>query len=456
MKIPAAGAYRLTLMAWLCLESASGYNHHVRKFMTARRPVQIPANHRSIREYYQTLKELRAQGVEHELALRPAFQNLLTETAKLHGWNLIAELSARGGGHTVRPDGTLRDANSVPRGYWESKDSRDDLPREIERKLRRGYPASNIIFEDTRRAVLYQNRERVLEADLSDPGELSRLLHAFYSHTEPEIREFEAAVEEFETRVPDLARGLAAKIKEAHQHNRPFQQAFGSFFSLCQRSLNPNIRREAVDEMLVQHLLTERLFRTIFDNPEFTRRNAVAVEVERVIEALVSESFSRTQYLKSLDSFYGAIETAARTISDFSDKQHFLNTVYERFFRGYSVKVADTHGIIYTPQPIVNFMWDSVEEALKEEFGLSISSPGVNILDPCTGTGNFIVNAMQRLQKRDLPRVYREQLFANEVMLMPYYIAALNIEHAYHELTGAYEPFEGLCFVDTLDLAEGR
>ena len=93
---------------------------------------------------------------------------------------------------------------------------------------------------------------------------------------------------------------------------------------------------------------------------------------------------------------------------------------------------------------------------LKTEFGLSLSSPEVVILDPCTGTGNFIVNLMRRIPKRELPRVYRQQLFANEVMLLPYYIAALNIEHAYYELTGKYEPFEGLCFVDSLDLAEHK
>ena len=210
-----------------------------------------------------------------------------------------------------------------------------------------------------------------------------------------------------------------------------------------------------MDEMLVQHLLTERLFRTIFNNPDFMRRNVIAVEVENVIEALVSPSFDRTEYLKSLDRFYIAIESASRTLPEFSEKQHFLNTVYERFFQGYSVKVADTHGIVYTPQEIVNFMCASVAEVLETEFGKSLSSTGVYIIDPCTGTGNFAVNLLRRIPKRNLPRVYREQLFANEVMLLPYYIAALNIEHAYYELTGTYAPFEGLCFVDTLDLAEG-
>ena len=141
-------------------------------------------------------------------------------------------------------------------------------------------------------------------------------------------------------------------------------------------------------------------------------------------------------------------------MTDFSDKQHFLNTVYERFFQGYSVKLADTHGIVYTPQEIVDFMCASVAEVLEKEFGKRLGDPDVYIIDPCTGTGNFIVNLIRRIPKRDLPRMYRDRLFANEVMLLPYYIAALNIEHAYYEQTGKYEPFEGLCFVDTLDLAE--
>ena len=203
--------------------------------------------------------------------------------------------------------------------------------------------------------------------------------------------------------------------------------------------------------MLVQHLLTERLIRKIFDNPEFTQRNVIAAEVEKVIAALVSKSFNRDEFLKSLDRFYSAIENAARSLEDpGAPGQELLNTVYDRFFQGYSVKVADTHGIIYTPRPIVDFMCASVAEVLDTEFGLSLGSPGVHILDPCTGTANFIVNLIGRIPKKDLPRMYREQLFANEVMLMPYTIAALNIEHAYYELTSQYEPFDGLCFVDTL------
>ncbi|MGB9486328.1 MAG: type ISP restriction/modification enzyme [Terriglobia bacterium] len=416
----------------------------------------IRPTHRSIRRYYESVAALRDQGVLNEMSVRSPFESLLQETARLKDWTFIAELSGKSGGALIRPDGTLRDRNSLPRGYWEAKDTQDDLDTEIKRKIARGYPLSNIIFEDTQTGVLFQGKQKINGPySLGNREELAALLNQFFSYTEPDIEGFEEAVDEFKERVPDLARGLVEKIQQAHKDNPRFQAAFEKFFELCRTALNPNIRVEAVDEMLVQHLLTERLFRTVFNNPEFVKRNAIAAEVECVIGALVSHSFDRSEYLESLDRFYRAIEGAARLLPDFSEKQHFLNTVYERFFQGYSVKVADTHGIVYTPQEIVNFMCASVAEVLEKEFGKSLSSPDVFIIDPCTGTGNFVVNLLRRMPGRDLPRMYREQLFANEVMLLPYYIASLNIEHAYYELTGTYDPFEGLCFVDTLDLAEG-
>jgi predicted helicase len=118
--------------------------------------------------------------------------------------------------------------------------------------------------------------------------------------------------------------------------------------------------------------------------------------------------------------------------------------------------VADTHGIVYTPREIVDYMCQSVEDALKEEFGYTLASPEVVILDPCTGTGNFIVNLIDRMPGKALAEAYQHRLFANEVMLLPYYVASLNIEHAYYERMQQYEPFPGLCFVDTLDMAEAQ
>ena len=387
----------------------------------------------------------------HEGALRSAFQNLLAETGRRAGWTLIPELPSG----SIRPDGTFRDEYFLNRGYWEAKDTNDNLETEIQKKTAKGYPLTNIIFEDTQRAYLYQNGQVAMQADLTQRAQLTTLLITFFSYTEPAHEDFSSAVDDFKQRVPDLARGLVHIIQDAHATNTAFQKAFTNFFALCRESLNPNLSEAAVDEMLVQHLLTERLIRTIFDSQDFIRRNVIAREVETVIDALVSKAFNRHEFLKSLDTFYLAIESAAKTIENFSEKQHFLNAVYERFFQGYSVKAADTLGIVYTPQEIVDFMCASVEQVLQDEFGKTLSDTSVNILDPCTGTGNFVVNLLRRIPKRDLKRMYAGQLFANEVMLLPYYIAALNIEHAYYERTGVYERFDGLCFVDTLELAEG-
>ncbi|NTW97697.1 MAG: N-6 DNA methylase, partial [Oscillochloris sp.] len=411
------------------------------------------SSHKSLDTYDAALATYRAQGVTHEQATRLAFSTLLDALSKTVGWTLVLEQTLT---NRKRPDGTLVDSFKIPRGYWEAKDTQDDLGAEIQAKIRRGYPLTNTIFEDTRRAVLYQNGRPAFEADLTQRGQLVALLNAFFSYTGEQIEEFHAAVREFQERIPELAQGLLARIEEERGKNKRFVGAFETFHTICKQAIDPQITPTEIEIMLVQHLLTERLFRTIFDNPDFTQRNVIAAEIEKVIGALTSRSFSRRDFLKSLDYFYLAIESAAATISDFAQKQTFLNTVYERFFQGFSKHQADTHGVVYTPQPIVDFMVASVDEVLQREFGKSLSTPGVKILDPCTGTGNFIVNILRRLNRRDLRQKYREDLFANEIMLLPYYIAALNIEHAYYELSGEYEPFEGICFTDTLDLAESQ
>ncbi|MGI9059383.1 MAG: type ISP restriction/modification enzyme [Ktedonobacteraceae bacterium] len=412
-----------------------------------------PTQKRAIDHYYQELAAYQEKKVTHETAVRSAFQNLLATFAQSANWVLIPEQTLANG---KRPDGTLRDSFNLPRGYWEAKDTKDDLHIEIRKKISAGYPITNTIFEDTRRAILYQNNKLVLDIDLTNAKELISILDSFFHYAAPDIATFEHAVSDFKESIPDLAQGLVQRIQEEHAQNKTFVAAFTSFLELCRTSLDPHMSRETVDEMLVQHLLTERLFRTIFDNSDFINRNVIASEIEKMIQALTSRAFNRKEFLKSLDRFYIAIENAARNLDDWSEKQHFINIVYERFFQGFSVKQADTHGIVYTPQEIVDFMCASVEEVLQREFGTSIAEPGVQILDPCVGTGSFIVNLLHRIPRHKLKHKYLHDLFCNEIMLLPYYIASLNIEHEYYERTGEYLPFEGICFADTLELAEGQ
>lgn len=382
--------------------------------------------------------------------MRSAFQNLLDSCAKQFQWTLVAEYAIK----RIRIDGVLIDNYNIRRAYWEAKDSKDDLKKEVQKKFAVGYPKDNIIFQQPDRAILYQDGKLVMDVDITKEQELVDVVRQFFEYRAPAIAQWEKAAEEFGDRVKDHATALLELIRTQEKTNKKFIDAFAAFMQLCRQSINPNLAESAVEEMLIQHLLTERIFRSVFNNPDFAQRNIIAVEIEKVINALTSKHFSRAHFLSSLDRFYGAIEETAATIDDFSQKQDFLNTVYEKFFQGFSTKVADTHGIVYTPQPIVNFMVKSVEEILQREFGKSLVDKGVHILDPFVGTGNFIMRVMREIaeiQKSALPHKYEHELHCNEVMLLPYYIASMNIEHEYFEQTGKYEPFEGICLVDTFE-----
>ena len=419
--------------------------------------LNLKPTHKIIKDYYNALDQFDRLGVAHEGAVRSAFQSLLQgciRKLKLK-WTLVPEHTMMGNqNRRIVVDGALMDNFRLMHGYWEAKDIHDDLLSEVERKFERGYPCDNILFQTPHRAILWQNNQPMLDADLRDRTQLIGTLKTFFSHRPPEYTEWEEAVGEFKEEVPALGKGLAELIEEERGTNRRFATAFRVFHEKCCQSINPNLSEAAVEEMLIQHLLTERIFRTVFDNQDFTRRNVIANEIEQVIDALTSQSFSRHDFLRQLDPFYAAIERAAATIDDFSQKQRFLNTVYEQFFQGYSVKVADTHGIVYTPQPIVDFMVESVDQILKTEFNRSLSDSGVHIIDPFVGTGNFIVRTMREIRRTALAEKYTTELHCNEVMLLPYYIASMNVEHEFYEATATYKPFEGICLVDTFELAE--
>ena len=417
--------------------------------------LNLKPTHKPVKAYYESLDQFDRLGITHETAVRSAFQSLLESCGKQFGWTLVPEhpMSLNRNKRIV-VDGALIDDFRLPHGYWEAKDIHDDLPTEVQRKFETGYPTDNILFQTPQRAILYQDDRRVLDADLTDPKQLIETLQTFFAHRPQEIAEWEGAVAQFKDIVPDIGNGLAELIQKERQTNSRFTSAFADFLDKCRLSINPNLSEAAVEEMLIQHLLTERIFRTVFSNPDFTNRNVIAREIESVINALTSQSFGRDDFLKSLDRFYVVIERTAATINDFSQKQHFLNTVYEQFFQGFSIKVADTHGIVYTPQPIVDFMVKSVEHILQTEFDRSLSDGGVHIIDPFVGTGNFIVRIMREIRKTALEHKYTSNLHCNEVMLLPYYIASMNIEHEFYEATEHYLPFEGICLVDTFELAE--
>ncbi|MDP3071700.1 MAG: type ISP restriction/modification enzyme [Opitutaceae bacterium] len=424
-------------------------------------PIALKPTSAPVKAYTLALTQLANVGATHETAVREAWHRLIEHCAGPLKWTLVREYSvSRKNAAPLRLDAVLLDSYRIPHGVIEAKDDADDLAAEMRAKLKLGYPAKNTLFWQPRRALLVQDGKVVLDCYIDTcPQHLCDILARFFAYTEPVIADWERATEEFRERVAELGKSLSEVIQRARGTkgtlpNKKFTAAFNDFAALCRAAINPSLADSAIEEMLIQHLLTARLFGSVFNNPDFTRRNVVAVEIEKVIDALASAHFSRADFLKKLDRFYVAIESAATVIEDFSEKQKFLNTVYEKFFQGFAVKVADTMGIVYTPPSIVRFMIASIRELLKKEFGKDLGAEGVHFLDPFTGTGNFLVHLMRELPAAALKKKFLGELWANEIMLLPYYIAAQNVEHEFFERTGTYESFPGLCLVDTFELAE--
>ncbi len=417
--------------------------------------LNLKPTHKVIRNYYATLQQYDRHNATHEGAVSNPFAFLLDTCAK----QLNATLIPQYGMHTPKGnriviDGVVLDEYGLPFAYWEAKDIDDDLVKAVQAKRDAGYPLDNILFQTPQRAILYQNGQVVLDVDITEPARLIAALQYLFAYVPPALDNWQTAVSDFRAYVPDLARALKALIDQRHETDPTFKAAFTDFYEICRTSINPELSRDAVEEMLIQHILTERIFRTVFNRSDFTLRNIIAREIENVSYILMRHEVSRDVFLEPLDRFYVAIEQAATLCKDFSQKQHFLNTFYEKFFQGFSEDVADTHGIVYTPQPIVDFMVKSVEHILKTEFDRSLSDTGVHIIDPFVGTGNFIVRLMQDIQGTALEEKYRHALHCNEVMLLPYYIASLNIEQEYFQRTGTYLPFEGITLADTFEMLE--
>ena len=417
--------------------------------------LNLKPSHKAIRDYYTTLQQYDRHAVTHEGAVSNPFAFLLDSCAKQVNATLIPQYAMRtANGKRIVIDGAILDEFGLPFAYWEAKDIDDDLPKAVAEKREAGYPLDNTFFQTPQRIILYQNGQVALDLDITEPAQLIAALQHLFAYVPPALDNWQTAVADFREHVPDLANRLKELIDQRHETDPAFKEAFADFYETCRTSINPELSQDAVEEMLIQHILTERIFRTVFERSDFTRRNIIAREIENVSDALMRHAVSRDAFLAPLDRFYVAIEQAATLCNDFSQKQHFLNTFYEKFFQGFSEDVADTHGIVYTPQPIVDFMVKSVEHILKTEFNRSLSDTGVHIIDPFVGTGNFIVRLMQDIQGTALEEKYRHELHCNEVMLLPYYIASLNIEQEFFQRTGTYLPFEGIALADTFELLE--
>ena len=402
-----------------------------------------------IQRYREELAGLiEAGGSDSELNIRPAFQNCLAAYCAAHKekLTLVPELSVG----SVRPDGTVKDTLRMARGYWEAKDTRDDLDREIQRKFDSGYPRDNIIFEDSRTAVLVQNREEAMRVDMNQPGALHRLIRRFLDYELPQIEEFRGAQAQFKADLPNVIANLREAVEAAETDNAEYQAAATGFLELCRHSIGPDVSAADVREMLLQHILTKDVFLRVFAEDQFHRENNVARQLNH-LERTFFTGDVRRQAIDRLRAYYGAIGRAADEIADYAEKQGFLKAVYEDFYKAYNPAAADRLGVVYTPNEVVDFIIRGADYLLRKHFGRTLADDNVQILDPATGTGTFITSLIDYLPADRLEYKYLNEIHANEVAILPYYIANLNIEYAYKEKTGRYVEFPNLVFVDTLD-----
>ena len=407
-----------------------------------------------INEYLRQLDVIkRVSGSQRETIVREAFKDLLKAWGRQHSLVFLAEYPLKTATKTnISVDGALLHELRMPLGYWEAKDAQDDLDAEVAKKFKKGYPQDNIIFSDDATCVLWQSRQEVLRCKVDDTAALEKLLKLFFGYERPEIAGFRAAVEQFKTDLPAVLTALREMIDSAHLANADFRAAECRFLLHAQEAINPLLTDADVREMLIQHILTEEIFAKVFDDSDFHQHNNVARELYALEGAFFTGALKR-QTLKGLESYYAAIRTAAAQIASHGEKQTFLKVIYENFYKVYNTKAADRLGVVYTPNEIVRFMIDGADWLCEQHFGKNLIDSGVDILDPATGTGTYICELLEhfRGQPKKLAHKYQHELHANEVAILPYYVANLNIEATYAAITGQYAEFPSLCFVDTLD-----
>lgn len=231
---------------------------------------------------------------------------------------------------------------------------------------------------------------------------------------------------------------------------------FDEFLQGLRRSLNPSIDKNDAIEMLAEHLITKPVFDALFDNYSFLKSNPVSRIMQNMLDVLHDNALEKEQ--ETLDKFYASVQERAKGIDNAEGKQKIIIELYEQFFKNALPKETERLGIVYTPVEVVDFIIQSVEYVMQQRFDRSISDKGVHVLDPFTGTGTFIVRLLRSgiIKPEDLLYKYTSEIHCNEIVLLAYYIAAVNIEETYHELSQSenYVPFEGIVLTDTFELAE--
>lgn len=261
--------------------------------------------------------------------------------------------------------------------------------------------------------------------------------------------------ENWAKKVGDIAQKFIYRINELIKSGKAAKE-FDAFLKGLQQNINPSVDEEQAVEMIAQHMITRPVFDALFERYRFVENNAVSRSMQKMLDLLEKEELDRDT--EALANFYEDVRKNVGDIDNLEGKQSIIKTLYEKFFKGAFPKTVAKLGIVYTPVECVDFIIRSVNDILKSDFGCTLSDENVNILDPFVGTGTFITRLLQSglIKPEDLERKYRQEIFCNEIVLLAYYIADVNIESVFHELVNRekYLSYDGICLTDTFQISE--
>lgn len=259
--------------------------------------------------------------------------------------------------------------------------------------------------------------------------------------------------------IAEIAEGHIKRIKELIADEGKHRRTFEQLMKALRKNINPNLTDEEAIEMLSQHIISQPVFEALFGDYEFAKKNPVSKSLQKMLDLLDDEAKTEEEHEK-LQKFYNYVKTTVGDITEGAARQKLIVELYDKFFKVASPKTVEKLGIVYTPVEVVDFIIHSVAHIIRKEFGRTLGDENVHILDPFTGTGTFITRLLQSgvLKKDVLARKYGNEIHANEIVLMAYYIASINIESVYHAIMEGeeYKPFDGICLTDTFQLGEDR
>lgn len=266
--------------------------------------------------------------------------------------------------------------------------------------------------------------------------------------------------EQWAKSVAEIAQRQIERITKLINEEPKHQKAFDSFLKGLHKNINPSITQAEAIEMLSQHIITKPVFDALFENYSFVQNNPMSQSMQKMLDLLEEQSFEKDA--QDLAKFYEFVKMNVGSLDNAEAKQKIIIRLYDSFFKIAFPKMVEKLGIVYTPVEVVDFIVHSVADILQKEFGRNISDENIHILDPFTGTGTFITRLLQSgvINSRDLARKYTQEIHCNEIVLLAYYIAAVNIENTYHDLlpdtNTSYHTFEGICLTDTFQLGESK